>query len=86
MSHKHDKKLLSDFWAHPVPMNVAYKDVVSMLGRLGATIEEHPKSKVAVTLAGHTMYLHHADHSLNRTTMVEVRKFLESCGITPDTL
>jgi hypothetical protein len=32
---------------------------------------------------GHTVALHHTNHSLPKDEVVQVRKFLESCGITP---
>lgn len=80
MNHKHTK-ILAEFWAHPIPGNIAYKDTLSVLGELGASIEERDGAKVAVHLGGHTLFLHHADHSLNTDTVAQVRKFLEQCGV-----
>lgn len=80
MNHKH-QKILSEFWAHPIPGNIAYKDTLTVLSELGATIEERSGSKVAVNLNGQTLFLHHADHSLGKDTVAQVRKFLESAGV-----
>lgn len=84
MNHKH-QKVLAEFWAHPIPGNIAYKDTLTVLGELGATVEERAGSKVAVHLNGHTLFLHHADHSLSKDTVAQVRKFLESAGVTAPT-
>ncbi|MFO0872627.1 MAG: hypothetical protein U0575_01465 [Phycisphaerales bacterium] len=80
MNHKHTK-ILAEFWAHPIPGNIAYKDALSVLKEAGATIEERDGAKVAAHLNGHTLFLHHADHSLTKDTVVQVRKFFEQCGI-----
>ena len=40
-------------------------------------------SRIGVTLKDHTAAFHHTNHSLPKDEVVQIRKFLETCGITP---
>jgi hypothetical protein len=37
-----------------------------------------------VTLNGHTVALNHAHHDLPNEEVMQIKKFLVTCGITPD--
>ncbi|KAB2849022.1 MAG: hypothetical protein F9K44_09200 [Hyphomicrobiaceae bacterium] len=83
MNHRHRKVLLSLF-AHPISSNIGFKEVEAVLRELGAEVEERHGSRVAVTLKGHTVLFHHAQHSLPKEEVVQIRKFLTDCGIAPE--
>jgi hypothetical protein len=80
----HQRKVLHAIFAHPLKANLEMKDVVNVLNGLGAEIDAKSKSRLGVTLNGHVMVLHLASHSLLKAEVMQVRKFLESCGITAD--
>jgi len=83
MNHKH-RKILHALFAHPVPANLSLREVESVMQELGAGLEERHGGKVAVTLNGHTAAFHHAQHSLPKDEVQQIRKFLETCGIDPE--
>jgi hypothetical protein len=60
------------------------KDIVTVLNGLGAEIDAKSKSRLGVTLNGHTTVLHLSSHSLLKAEVMQIRKFLESCGIAAD--
>lgn len=80
MNHRH-RKVLHTIFAHPINTNIHFKDVEAVLRELGAEIEEKHGSRIGVTLKGHTVAFHHAQHSLPKDEVLQVRKFLEQCGI-----
>ncbi len=83
MNHRH-RKVLHALFAHPVSANIDFKDVQSVLKELGADIEERNASRVAVTLKGHTVLFHHAQHSLPKDEVQQIRRFLIDCGVAPE--
>jgi hypothetical protein len=83
MNH-HQRKILHAIFAHPINANLDLKDVTSVLTGLGAEIDAKTKSRIGVTLNGHTTLLHLTNHSLMKAEVMQIRKFLESCGISAD--
>ena len=83
MNHHH-RKVLHSLFSHPVSANVAMKDVESVLKELGAEIKSAHSGKTHVTLNGHSVNFSHPGHSLPKEEVVQVRHFLESCGIDPE--
>ena len=81
MNH-HQRKVLHAIFAHPVNANLDLKDVTNVLVGLGAEIDAKTKSRIGVTLNGQTTFLHLAHHSLLKADVMQIRKFLESCGIS----
>jgi hypothetical protein len=57
------------------------KDIVSVLNPLGAEIDAKSKSRLGVMLNGHTTVLHISSQSVLKAEVMQIRKFLESCGI-----
>ena len=53
-----------------------------MLTGLGAEIDTKTKSRIGVKLNGQTTLLHLTTHSLMKAEVMQIRKFLESCGIS----
>ena len=82
MNHRH-RKVLHALFSHPLNANVDFKDVEHVLRELGAEIDNKSGSRIGVTLKGHTAAFHHINHSLPKDEVVQIRKFLETCGITP---
>jgi hypothetical protein len=80
----HQRKVLHAIFAHPVNANLEMKDIVNVLNGLGAEIDAKSKSRLGVTLNRRTTVLHLAGHSLLKAEVMQIRKFLESCGITAE--
>ena len=83
MNH-HQRKVLHAIFAHPLNANLEMKDIVNVLNGLGAEIDAKSKSRLGVTLNGHTTVLRLASHSLLKAEVMQIRKFLESCGIATE--
>ena len=81
MNH-HQRKVLHAIFAHPLNANLEMKDIVSVLNALGAEIDAKSKSRLGVMLNGRTTVLHISSHSVLKAEVMQIRKFLESCGIT----
>jgi len=81
MNH-HQRKVLQAIFAHPVNANLEMKDVEAVLNGLGAQIEPMTKSRIGVKLNGRTEALHLASHTLSKAEVMQIRKFLESCGVS----
>lgn len=84
MNHKH-RQTLHALFAHPEPSNLSEADVKAVLRELGADLEERNGSRFAVTLNGHTALFHHADHSVRKDDVRNIRKFLTDAGVDPKT-
>jgi len=82
MNHHH-RVTLHALFAHPISANIDYKKVVHLLEALGAEVDNKPGNRVGVTLQGHSAAFKHAQHDLPKEEVIEVKRFLEACGITP---
>lgn len=82
MNHRH-RKVLHGLFAHPISANIDFKDVVHVLEELGAEVDMRSGNRIGVTLRGHTVAFSHVNHSLPKDEVVQIRKFLETCGIDP---
>ncbi len=82
MNHHH-RKILHTLFAHPLNANIAMKDVESVLRELGAEIKSTHSGKSHVSLNGHSANFSHPSHSLPKQEVMQVRKFIETCGIDP---
>jgi hypothetical protein len=80
MNH-HQRKVLHAIFAHPLNANLEMKDIVSVLNALGAEIDAKSKSRLGVMLNGRTTVLHISSQSVLKAEVMQIRKFLESCGI-----
>jgi hypothetical protein len=81
MNH-HQRKVLQAIFAHPVNANLHLDDVTSVLSGLGAEIDTRTKSRIGVRLNGKETLLHLTNRSLMKAEAMQIRKFLESCGIS----
>lgn len=82
MNHRH-RKVLHALFAHPVSGNIDFRDVEHLLTDLGATIDNRSGARIGITLNGHTVAVHHAHKALPVDEVAQIRKFLETCGVTP---
>lgn len=82
MNHHH-RKILHTVFAHPVSANIGMKDVESVFRELGAEIKQAHSGKIHVALNGHTANFSHGKHSLPKQEVIQIRKFIETCGIDP---
>jgi hypothetical protein len=80
----HQRKVLHAIFAHPLNANLEMKDIVNVLNGLGAEIDTKSKNRLGATLNGHTTVLHLSSHSLLKAEVMQIRKFLESSGITAE--
>lgn len=84
MNHRH-RKVLHAIFAHPISANIDFKEVMHVLEELGAEVDNKSGNRVGITLRGHTAAFSHANHSLPKEEVVQIRKFLETCDISPAT-
>ncbi|MGL4397813.1 MAG: hypothetical protein ACRCS9_14830 [Hyphomicrobium sp.] len=83
MNHRH-RKVLAQVFAHPISANIDFKDIESVLRELGADVENKNGNRIGVSLNGHSAAFTHAHHSLPKEEVVQIRKFLETAGVTPE--
>ena len=83
MNHHHRKTLQAVF-AHPVSANISFKEVRHVFESLGSEIDHKSGRRVGVKLNGHSVAFSHAQHSLPTDVVAQVRRFPETCGISPD--
>jgi hypothetical protein len=82
MNHRH-RKVLHALFSHPVSANIDLKDVMHVLEELGGKVEAKSGNRIGVTLNGHTAAFTHAQHSLPKEEVAQIRKYLETCGVDP---
>jgi len=84
MSHKHERTLQQVF-AHPISMNIKWNDVVHLFESLGASVEPAHGGREKVKLNGKEMTFHvpHGKAIDSKEEIMQIRHFLESCGIRP---
>jgi len=80
MNHHH-RKTLHAIFAHPIAANLAIADVEHVLESLGAEIAGKTGARIGVTLNGRSAAFHRAGHSLPKEEVLQLRKFLEACGV-----
>jgi len=83
MNH-HQRKTLHAIFAHPLQSNLHGPDIEHTLTSLGAEISVKSGSRIGVSLNGHAAAFHRPGHSVPKQEVMEIRKFLETCGVTPD--
>ena len=87
MSQKH-KRLLSAILNEPVSGNIHWKEVESLLHRLGAVIEHGHGARMKVELNGIQGTLHRPHHSgvCEKHDIRHLRGYLNEVGITLESL
>ena len=83
MSHKH-ANLLRSIFHDPLPANLHWREIESLLHHLGADVEPAGGARFKVTLNKVEVFLHHP-HNSNTCSKVEIkvlREFLIHAGVT----
>ena len=86
MSHKHKVKI-EKLFQHPISGNLDVKKLLSALEHYGAEIEitKHNKARILLKDEEFILPLSH-NNDLSKDAITQLRHFLESIGMTPDTL
>jgi hypothetical protein len=85
MSHKKEHTLTKIF-AHPMDMNIAWRDVVHLFEALGGEVDHTRHGQLKVKLNGieKSFGIPHHEHSIkSRDEVVAIRHFLEATGCAP---
>jgi hypothetical protein len=81
-----DRRTLEAIFRHPRPSNLAWSDVFHLIERLGAAHQE-PNGRLVLTLGERTHIVHHPHaKELTPEDVAQLRKFLESAHVTPDSM
>ena len=81
--NRHHRVTLRALFAHPISANIDFNKVMHLLEDVGAEVDSRPKNRVAVKLQGQVGLFRNAHDPLSKEEVIQVRKFIESCGITP---
>jgi hypothetical protein len=79
------KATLEAIFAKPVPSNLQWREIESLLSALGAEISEGSGSRVRIGLHGVRAVFHrpHPSPTTDRGAVVSMRRFLIAAGVTP---
>lgn len=83
MNHHH-RVTLHALFAHPLSANIDFKKVMHVFEELGAEVDNRSGNRVSVKLNDRSATFTHAQHSLPKDEVVQIKKFLEQCGVTPE--
>ena len=77
------EKTLERIFRRPVPADIKWRDIETMLISLGAEVEERAGSRVIVKFKDARQVFHrpHPDPNTKKGAVIAVRKFLEGAGI-----
>jgi len=83
MSHKH-ANLMRSIFQDPLPANIHWREIESLLNHLGAEIEPAHGARFRITLNRIEAFLHHPHNSstCSRTDIKAVRDLLAHAGVT----
>jgi hypothetical protein len=84
MNRRH-RRTLEAIFKQPVPSNVVWRDVESLMRYLNAEITEGEGSRVRLALNGVRATFHrpHPKKETDKGALVSVRRFLTNAGIMP---
>lgn len=79
------RKTLSDLFKEPVPSDIKWTDIESLLSALGANLSEGNGSRVRVELNGERAVFHrpHPEKTTDKGAVRAVRRFLLNAGVKP---
>jgi hypothetical protein len=79
-----DRRALHALFAHPLPHNLAWRDMIALFGALG-TVEEKPNSEFSFRIGGEH-HLMRGPHTKDLTApeVLALRHFAASAGWSPD--
>jgi len=81
-----NRKTLESIYKRPIPSNIAWADIESLLVSLGAEISEGAGSRVRVKLNDERAVFHrpHPEKVTDKGAINSVRRFLENAGVRYD--
>lgn len=83
---RRDHRTLDAIFRHPVPMNLAWSDALHLVERLGS-VRQEPNGRLLLAIGEHRHVFHEPhEKALNPEAVQQLRKFLDSVGITPATV
>jgi hypothetical protein len=84
LAAKH-RRTLRQVYARPVLAGIRWRDALSLLVALEATVSERAGSRVAVKLNDRVAVFHrpHPRPEMDRAAVRDLRRFLESAGVEP---
>jgi hypothetical protein len=80
--HDRHRRTLDAVFAHPTAHNLAWSDVVSLLGKLGMVTDE-ANGKLRTTVAGHSVSFEPEGSQIPEADVLALRRFLRTVGVTP---
>lgn len=82
MKNKH-QKIFDRIFQDPVPSNIGWNDIESLLGALGAEISEGRGSRVRIALNGIRAVFHrpHPGNETDKGAVKSLRRFLQEAGV-----
>ena len=83
MSHKHSN-LMRSIFQDPLPANIHWREIESLLTHLGAEIEPSHGARFKITLNKVEAFLHHPHNSstCSKTDIKAIREILAHAGVT----
>lgn len=81
-----NNKTLKSIYERPIPANILWADIESLLRSVGAEISEGAGSRVRVKLNNERAVFHrpHPERITDRGAVNSVRRFLENAGVHYD--
>jgi hypothetical protein len=79
------KQTLASIFSDPIRSDVAWSDIESLLGALGAEVREGRGSRLRVALNGRRAVFHrpHPERVTDKGALRSVRDFLAQAGVMP---
>jgi hypothetical protein len=76
---------LEKVFKSPVPQNIRWAEIESLIRGLGGTVQEREGSRVALKLNGIRAVFHepHPRPEIDRNSVRDLRDFLETAGVKP---
>lgn len=83
--NRKQRKTLAALFADPVRANIAWDDIISLLGALGAQISQGRGSRIRVVLHDVRATFHepHPEKEAGKKTVATLREFLIDAGESP---
>lgn len=82
--NKRQRATLETVFRNPVPQNIRWADIESLVKALGGTVREREGSRVAFKLNGVRSVFHrpHPNPNSDRNSIRDLRDFLKRAGVT----
>lgn len=83
--NRRQRATLAAIFAKPVPQDIRWTDIESLIKTLDGKVEEREGSRVAIKLNGIRAVFHrpHPRPETDRNAVRDMREFLEKAGIEP---